>query len=369
VKISRKINMKIKINSSIKTSASKITNASIKKKTSTYLRYILATALILAAFTGCGYAGAAAASQAGVKDYGKITLGYSGDITEVPLFAALDQGFFKAEGLDVELVKVDFNNIRQEFESGRITGISADYRYLQAISDGLDVKLISGLHSGCTQILISLDSDIDTIKKLKGKAIGVEALGNGPMVIAAKLLRNNGIDPAKDVKWKEYKGSDLYKAIITYEVDALSVWEAGIGYQACSVLFSTSDTSSDSHSHAGYQHFYGSFIALDSTLVKKQQNKASAISRAWMQGVKWVAENGAEAARLAVKKEYVDLDEGEAIAAVGDYMWMPGVRNAQIHLKDYIREQKAQGVLPAETNENEFFKDIFKQIVPDFSGS
>lgn len=349
-------------------------------KMSTYLRYILAVVLA-AALAGCGYADATAVNQTGVKDYGKITLGYSGDITEAPLFAALDRGFFKAEGLEVELMKVDFNNIKPEFESGRISGISADYRYLQAIGGGLDVKLISGLHSGCMQILTSLDSDIDTIKKLKGKTIGVDALGDGPMVIAAKLLRNNGIDPARDVKWKEYKDPGLYRAIITYEVDAISVWEATGGYKACNVLFSTSagpegssgsvnpGNSSGSHSHAGYQHFYGSFIALDSTLVKKQQNKASAISRAWMQGVRWVSENGPEAAKLAVGNKYVDLDEEAAVTSISHYMWMPGVRNAQIHLKDYIREQKAQGLLAPETNEDRFFKDIFRQIVPDFNGS
>src|SRR5262245_51525520 len=62
---------------------------------------LAASLMALVTLTGCG------ADESGVQIGGltKIRVGYIGITCEAPLFAAQEMGFFKEEGLDVEMVR------------------------------------------------------------------------------------------------------------------------------------------------------------------------------------------------------------------------------------------------------------------------
>ncbi len=72
----------------------------------------------------------------------KIRVGYIGLTCEAPIFSAVEKGFFKEEGLEVELVKCDWKNYKDVLALGGydITHHLIMY-FLKPMEQGLDVKI------------------------------------------------------------------------------------------------------------------------------------------------------------------------------------------------------------------------------------
>lgn len=337
--------------------------------------------IIYLILSGCGggrYAAEPAntRTQAGGAESGsggKARLVFLGELYEAPLFAAVEKGFFEEEGLEVELVREEPEHLYRQVSQDGADGALCDGRIFREIAEGAGIKLVAGLHSGCLQILAQENSGLKNLKDLKNKSIGVEALGNGPMTVAAALLRSNGIDPAGEVEWKELAGDIKEAALTAGAADAVACWEPtgeeGEGGAATRVLYSASGgDSGHSHGSGPYQHFYESFIGLSERLIEGEPERAAAVARALLRATDWVSENTEEAVRLAVDNEYVDGDYEYNARLMGCYMWMPGVRNAQNNIKTYIKEQKALSILEPSLDENDFFNKVYVQIIPDLKG-
>jgi NitT/TauT family transport system substrate-binding protein len=96
-----------------------------------------------------------------------------------PTFVAFQKGFFKAEGLDVELVQMAFDQLKQGLTTGKVDAAQANFAWFKPIEQGMNIKLVAGIHTGCIKAVTPSDSGIKTIADLKGKTIGVDAIGAG----------------------------------------------------------------------------------------------------------------------------------------------------------------------------------------------
>src|SRR5688572_31701069 len=99
------------------------------------------------------------------SDGNRIRVGYIGLTCEAPIFTAVEKGFFKEEGLDVELVKCEWSNYKDVLALGGydITHHLVMY-FLKPIEQGLDVRFTGGIHRGCLRVQASIKSDIRTVK-------------------------------------------------------------------------------------------------------------------------------------------------------------------------------------------------------------
>jgi NitT/TauT family transport system substrate-binding protein len=59
--------------------------------------------------------------------------------------------------------------------------------------------LLAGVHVGCFELFAG--EGIRRIADLKGKSVGVNALGSGSHVFLAAIAAHVGLDPAKDLRW------------------------------------------------------------------------------------------------------------------------------------------------------------------------
>jgi len=71
--------------------------------------------------------------------------------------------------------------------------------YVAAIDAGELVVLLAGVHVGCFELFAG--EGIRRIADLKGKSVGVNALGSGSHVFLAAIAAHVGLDPAKDLRW------------------------------------------------------------------------------------------------------------------------------------------------------------------------
>src|ERR1700710_936608 len=103
----------------------------------------------------------------------KIRVGYIGLTCEAPIFSAVENGFFKEEGLEVEMVKCEWANYKDVLALGGfdITHHLVMY-FLKPIEQGLDVKFTAGIHMGCLRVQAATKGNIRTVQDLRGKRIG-----------------------------------------------------------------------------------------------------------------------------------------------------------------------------------------------------
>ena len=133
----------------------------------------------------------------------KLRLAYAGwEIGTAVAYIGVDGGFFKQHGVEIEELP-----IRDTFSAGvqslmgvdLLIGFGSPLAVLQPIAAGADLALI-GAHVSFDQYGMGVATGLSSIKELKGKKVGVSALGARSDLIARVILRRAGLDPAKDVE-------------------------------------------------------------------------------------------------------------------------------------------------------------------------
>ena len=71
--------------------------------------------------------------------------------------------------------------------------------FVRALDDGEPITLLSGVMVGCFELFAS--NSVRTVADLKGKTVGIQALGSTPHVLVTLLAAEVGLDPAKDIHW------------------------------------------------------------------------------------------------------------------------------------------------------------------------
>jgi NitT/TauT family transport system substrate-binding protein len=290
----------------------------------------------------------------------KIKVGYSGSACEAFIYAAYEKGFFQAEGLDVELVKVDFETLKEALATGKIQASDGmPMKWMKPFEQGVDATFTAGIHTGCFQLLVPKNSDIKSPANLKGKTIGVTGMGDAPMIFSMRVLFHEGLDPQKDVQWRSYPPTELDGALARGEVDAIAlndplaqmIVESG---KAVKLVNTASD--------APFKDEYCCMVTIAGSFIKEDPAGAAAVTRALMKGAKWVSENPDEAAKLAVDKKYVPGSPELISRLLKSYNYIPSVEGGRQALKLAIKEMKAVGVLDPNTNEAELEQKAFTTL-------
>lgn len=133
----------------------------------------------------------------------KIRLAYAGwELGTAVAYVGVDSGLFKKHGLIVDELP-----IRDTLSAGVQSLIGVDFligfgnplAILQPVAGGADVALV-GAHVRYDQYGMGVATGVSSVKELKGKKVGVSALGARSDLIARVILRRAGLDPARDVE-------------------------------------------------------------------------------------------------------------------------------------------------------------------------
>lgn len=143
-----------------------------------------------------------------------------------PLFVALDNGYFAAEGLDVQLKEgagptAAFASLVQgEDQISWMPGIYA----MQATSKGMPVKIIALYNLAAPIVLVSWpDKPIRTPKDMEGKKIATAAGDTGAHFMPV-LCRKNGVDCSKIQLVNVALGTQV-QAFVGHLVDGVALYK------------------------------------------------------------------------------------------------------------------------------------------------
>jgi len=152
----------------------------------------------------------------------------------LPLYVALEKGYFEQEGLQVERVRFDAPNqiidalLQDKIDLGSpslalgITGIANSKNpgklKIYAVSGGSDTNPNENL-------LVPLDSTINSIEDLKGKKLGILGGTIQWRTITRELLAQHGLGMDKDVIIVELAPALQVQALASKQIDALLALE------------------------------------------------------------------------------------------------------------------------------------------------
>ncbi len=164
----------------------------------------------------------------------KLKVGYIPLTANLPLFVALEKGFFKQNGLDVEAIEATSpNHILTGIVSGKIDFAAVlAYSLLLPAANRYPGKF--KLFSSCEEtskhftssIITKIDSPINSYEDLRGKKIGVYT-GLVQINFLKAMLVGMGIDPS-EVEIVEISPRLQIQGLVSGEYDALSSTEPTI---------------------------------------------------------------------------------------------------------------------------------------------
>lgn len=294
--------------------------------------------------------------------FGKLKIqALGGGACGAPSYIAYENGFFAAEGLEAELVSGTLDELKTGLVTGEFTVTNGDFQYFPSIQQGMDLKIIGGLHKGCIRLVVPPDSQIKTAKDLAGKRIGVDEIGGTPMSVATIVLANAGIDAKTGVSWVPYPLDQLTQAVKKGEIDAFAAWdpygtlaEKNEGYKALS------DISTD-------PLFAGKsccFLYASKKQIDKNSERVAAIARAYKKATEWIKANPEETAKIEIEKKYVATKDLKLLTElIKSYDYEYTTNNAYDDIKYFVEQFNKTGFLKANTDPKAFADQVYYGIL------
>lgn len=194
------------------------------------------TAVAVTALGGCGLLGGSDDESGGNDKVEKATVkvGVIPQLIDIAGFErARTAGYFKDEGLEVELVAIKsateavpkLKTGELDFAFGNWTSFIAAQAEgavdVQAVADGLQAK------EGMTALVTMPDSGIASPKDLPGKSVGVNALVGNVTLTSKAVIKAAGVDPGQ-VQFKVIPTANALNALQTGQIDVMSLQEPNL---------------------------------------------------------------------------------------------------------------------------------------------
>ncbi len=279
----------------------------------------------------------------------KIRVGYIGITCEAPIFSAVENGFFKEEGLEPELVKCEWSKYKDVLALGGydITHHLIMY-FLKPIEQGLDVKFTGGIHRGCLRV--------------QGPVEGGPQYGGG---FAREADRRAGHGDAAvhfcharaGREWDRCEEGDRPGGSFR-PASSASRWKRARWMRSpirsrsarCSSRRGACATSRTRRADAPYKDEYCCAVIVNGKYLSNNPKATAAATRALLKGAKWVEANPAAAARLSVEKKYLASNPELNTVAISHLRYVPSVSGAEAAVNSAAEEMKTAGMLSPTTD-------------------
>lgn len=250
-------------------------------------------------------------------------------IAYLPLYVAIDKGYFKDEGLDVKTITTTGGAHVTSVVSGDAWGVIggpesnqiANYKSKDPITSVVNVVNRANVYLMANKKLtLKGDSDKDLAAFMKGKTIAAGRYGGSPNLLTRYLLMKVGLNPNKDVKLDEPADAAAVVSLVSQgKADMANGAEPQINEGI--------------KKGAWGEPFYGfpslgdyaySVVSVKESTIKKDPQTVQKFVNAMLKGLKLVNDNKAEAFKV-LQKEFPTTPKASLQAAMDraykDNLW------------------------------------------------
>jgi NitT/TauT family transport system substrate-binding protein len=226
---------------------------------------------------------------AGVAEAGDLKLGHSTWVGYGPFYVARDKGFFKEEGVNVELVIMEDTPIKMgALMAGQLDLVASTAdEFPIYMKPGIPVKYVLAVDNSKGGDGIVVNKDIADIAGLKGKKVAFEQ-GSVSQFFLNALLKDAGMSQA-DIEPVNMAATDAGVAFAAKQVDAAVTWEPALSQGAKAEHGKILLTSADKPG------LITDVVAATADTVANKKEDIAGFVRAWYKALDFIKSNPDEA--------------------------------------------------------------------------
>lgn len=281
-----------------------------------------------------------------------------------PVPVAVTQGIFERHGLKVELVNFagSTDQMLELLATGKAdVGLGMIHRWLKPLESGFDVKLVGSSHGGCVRLVGSQAAGVTDLTKLRGKTIAVSDLNAPGKNFFSVLLKKNGVDPERDVSWRQFPSDMLGLAVEKGEAHAIADGDPNlmlIQRRTKGLVDLATNLSGE------YAAKTCCVLGAGTQLVRKDKDLVAAATRAIIEASDFVADNPGEAAKaFHPYAKNVTLEDLRAVLGTLTHRSHPTGLSLQREVEFYARDFKLVGVLKPSTDPVRFAAHVTQDVL------
>jgi NitT/TauT family transport system substrate-binding protein len=290
-----------------------------------------------------------------------LRVGYQPTTTQIAFTAALDKGFYMDELKDLgitNIVEYQFGTGAPEMQAMMAGELDFAYvgsaPFITAVSNGLEGKIIAGVLTQGSDLVLRNDAPYESPEDLKGLHIATFTPGSIQDTILRDWLSSYGINTDTDVQISGMGPGDATTAMLAGKVDAVflpqpspvTITDAGVGRiivqsgemkpnHACCVLVASDD------------------------MIQNYPEIVTAFLKGHMTGTEYSIEHPQEAAAIMCSYTGQEADIMIRSLETWDGTWVSNPHIVHPSVMQYVDMQDALGYLTQPVNDEQLFDMTF----------
>jgi len=283
-------------------------------------------------------------------------------ICTVGVSVADQRGIFTRHNLKVELI--DFggstDQLLEAIASGKAdAGVGMALRWLKPLEQGFDVRITTAIHGGCMRLFAGKDAGITQVVDLRGKTVGVSDMAAPDKNFFSIVAAKRGLDPNRDIEWRQYPADLLGVALQKGEVQAITLGDPlGWIVSERDHLVEVANNLSDEYGHRAC-----CVLGVRGSLIRQDRAAAAALTAALTEAQEWVAENPDEAAAIFAPYSTAKPEQLAAMLRSHTHHHHPVGAELKREIALYAEELKLVQVLKPDTDPGCFSDRVYADVL------
>ena len=321
---------------------------------------LVAIALLLIT-AGCTQSSGTATTPSTAAPVKELRIGYQPSTHQMAAITALEKGWFKEDLAPLGVVNISdkvFPSGPPEMAAMLAGEIDVAYvgaaPVLTALATGLDAKIIAGVNTQGSDLVVRNDLDYKGPQSLSGLTIATFPVGSIQDTVLRNWLLQNNLTPDKDVFIKGMSPGDAVTAITAGKVDAVF-----LPTPSPSTIVNQGKGKVAVQSGTMYPNHTCCVLVVSGKLIREHPELVRQILATNDKAVLWNEQNPTEAAVIYTAKTGAKLEDVTASLAEWDGSWASDPNIIVAPVLDYATMQYNLGYIKKPLTKDEIFDLTF----------
>lgn len=321
---------------------------------------IIAVALLLIT-AGCTQPSGTTGTPTTPAPLKELRIGYQPSTHQMAAITALEKGWFKEDLAPLGVVNVSdkvFPSGPPEMQAMMAGELDVAYvgaaPVLTALSTGLDAKIVAGVNTQGSDLVVRNDLDYKNPESLKGLTIATFPAGSIQDTVLRDWLKKNNLTPDKDVFIKGMSPGDAVTAITAGKVDGIF-----LPTPSPSTVVNQGKGKVVVYSGEMYPNHTCCVLVVSGKLIREHPEIVRQIIRTNDKAVSWNEQNPDAAAAIYSKKTGAKLEDVTASLKEWDGNWASDPSIIVGPVLDYAKIQYDLGYIKKPLTKDEIFDLTF----------
>lgn len=234
----------------------------------------------------------------------------SRSVSVMPFFIAFREGFYRDEGMEVEIIHMSSQIAVTATVAGSVEFSSTPGPAVNAAVRGVDLKVILVVGQRPLHDLITSPT-IRSFHELRGKILGVTSMGSMSDNLTRRMLRKNGLEPDRDVALRVIGTETLQLAALKNRIISGALLTVPYNFLAQREGFHRLAYAGD------YEEVVIGGVVTTGKLLKTEPGKVLRFLRASLRGLQFYRDHKGPSVRHMT--EFLKIKDGQFLGEMYDY--------------------------------------------------